>query len=177
MSEIELPGKRSDGRYVYTLNPGQTYSAEDLRRHLVDEFRRLLGPDADRLKALDVAVFIPSCEEDFQQLDARGLPHGPVFQVLAHLITTSNVHKDQLVRFHIPARMKWEDLPKMIPFLATALQNCIKRMRQWEREATADLLTSPLIEPAPVQAEHTELAASIAQAIDKAPQKAAKWLH
>lgn len=147
----------------YQLDPHPTWTAEELRPRLYEILRRALGPDRDRLKALDCATWLPDGVQDAAQLEHRGMPHGPVVQVVAYL-ASDDLH-GKTMRTTIPNRMRWQDVEKMGKQLALTIRNAVKRMRIEEASGkTALVVTS---EPLKTQfGTVNPLARAIGNAVD-----------
>lgn len=118
----------------YTLDPFPTWTADELRPRLTDILRQALGPDRDRLKALDCALWLPEGVEDAGQLQHRGLPDGPVVQIVALLASAGDETKGKTMRTMIPNRLNWQDVEKMGRQLALTIRNAVARMRVEEAQ-------------------------------------------
>ena len=126
----------------YQLDPLPTWSADELRVRLTDVLRRALGPDRERLKALDCATWLPEGMEDAAQLEHRGLPHGPVVQVVAYL--ASSAQRGKTMRVMIPTRMRWDDVERMGKQMALTIRNAVKRMRIEESQNRSTDIALPV---------------------------------
>ena len=127
----------------FTLDPFPTWTAEELRPHLTDILRGALGADRDRLKALDCASWLPDGVQDAAQLEYRGLPHGPVVQVVALLASAGDETHGKTMRVMIPNRLSWQDVERLGRQMAITIRNAVARMRveEAQRRGAANVLT------------------------------------
>lgn len=127
------------GAYTYKLDPHPTFTADELRLHLGNLLRKELGPEAGRLKSVDVAQFVPANMVDQVEIERRGLPDGPMYQVVAFLAHAGNDQKGKAMRTVIPARIRWDDIWKLSGQIAMTMKNMITVMRREERGSSAEV--------------------------------------
>ena len=115
------------------------WTVEDARLHLANCIRRHLGAERDRLKALELALFIPSSVLEAEMLrEQMGGYTGPIVQCMAFLAYAGDESRFKVVRFHVSHRLKWASFDRWVEdWLAPALRNGIAVMRRDERQQHA----------------------------------------
>lgn len=113
----------------YTLTTGPEWSIEDGRMRLSELIRDRLGPDRDRLRAFDVAPFVPCSIADVMQLEQRGFTSGAVVQIVGHLAVAGDDARSKVFRTMIPRCIAWSDLGKVSAQVAESMRQALHRMR------------------------------------------------
>lgn len=121
------------GSFTYQLDDHPQFTAEQLRAEITVMLKRYMGADRDRLKSVDVATFIPANLIDQEEIRRRGLPDGPMYQIVAMLAHEGDPDRCKVMRTVVPARIRWSDIWKLASTIEMTMRNMIRVMRNEER--------------------------------------------
>lgn len=113
------------------------WTPEQLRDFLGVELRKVMGPrDRDRLRALDVAQYVPAntAPQVPQRPRAEGEKHsdGPMVQVVGFLARAGNENDGKAFRVVLPQLIRWRDMGNVVEQLRLSIRNACKLMRKEE---------------------------------------------
>jgi len=125
----------------YEMAQHPEWEFEEFREKLRYELLAILDPDdRARLKALDVAAYIPTNISVAMALDRSGIPDGGAVQIAGYVCRRGDADSGAAFRVMVPRLLKWSDIALVARELATPIAKSLGKL-DWEDRAVQDVRT------------------------------------